>query len=50
VNATNVAACRLYESAGFESYGIEPDAMLVDGELQDEMWMIRRLDGKGEAR
>jgi len=45
VNAANVAAKKLYESAGFESYGIEPAAMLVDGELHDEMWMIRTLDG-----
>lgn len=50
VNAANVAAKSLYESAGFESYGIEPDAMLVDGELHDEMWMIRRLDGREEGR
>jgi RimJ/RimL family protein N-acetyltransferase len=50
VNAANVAARKLYESAGFESYGIEPDAILVDGELHDEMWMIRRLEGRGEAR
>jgi len=47
VNAANTAARRLYESAGFEAYGIEPAALLVDGELHDEMWMIRRLDGFG---
>lgn len=50
VNVANVAARRLYESAGFESYGVEPDAILVDGKLHDEMWMIRRLDGLGDAR
>lgn len=47
VNAGNTAARRLYESAGFEAYGIEPAAILVDGELHDEMWMIRKLDGTG---
>jgi ribosomal protein S18 acetylase RimI-like enzyme len=46
VNAENTAARRLYESAGFEIYGLEPAALLVDGELHDEMWMIRKLDGK----
>jgi ribosomal protein S18 acetylase RimI-like enzyme len=46
VNAGNTAARRLYESAGFEVYGLEPAAILIDGEPHDEMWMIRRLDGK----
>ncbi|BCL77343.1 N-acetyltransferase [Jeongeupia sp. HS-3] len=39
VNAGNTAALRLYESAGFRCYGHEPNALLVDGELHDEILM-----------
>ncbi|WP_432722144.1 GNAT family N-acetyltransferase [Jeongeupia wiesaeckerbachi] len=39
VNASNTAARRLYESAGFEAYGHEADALQVDGELHDEILM-----------
>jgi ribosomal protein S18 acetylase RimI-like enzyme len=44
VNATNVAARALYQSVGFESYGVEPDALLVDGALYDEERYMLRLD------
>ena len=44
VNAGNVAAIRLYESIGFKIYGHETGAMLVDGELHDELHMCLRLD------
>lgn len=45
VNASNIAAIRLYESAGFRPYGREPGAMLVDGELHDELHMTLPLTG-----
>ncbi|RUL63108.1 GNAT family N-acetyltransferase [Dyella dinghuensis] len=43
VNATNVAAKALYESVGFESYGVEPDAMHVDGIFYGEEHYILRI-------
>jgi ribosomal protein S18 acetylase RimI-like enzyme len=43
VNASNANAIRLYESAGFKAFGREPGAMLVDGELHDELHMYLRL-------
>lgn len=39
VNATNVAAIKLYESEGFVVFGREPCALMVDGELHDELHM-----------
>ena len=45
-NAGNAAAIRLYESAGFKAFGREPGAMLIDGELHDEVLMcLRFTDG-----
>jgi ribosomal protein S18 acetylase RimI-like enzyme len=43
VNATNVSAIRLYESFGFKSFGREPGAMPIKGELHDELHMVLRL-------
>jgi RimJ/RimL family protein N-acetyltransferase len=43
VNAANAGAIRLYEQAGFKAYGTEPAALLVDGELHDELLMQLRL-------
>ena len=43
VNAGNTPAIRLYESAGFKAYGREPAALLVDGELHDEIHMCLHL-------
>ena len=43
VNASNTGAIRLYEAAGFRSFGLEPSAMMVDGELHDELHMSLRL-------
>jgi len=43
VNAANASAIRLYEQAGFKAYGTEPAALLVDGELHDELLMQHRL-------
>lgn len=40
VNAGNVPARRLYESAGFEPFGLERAFMLVDGVACDEVNMV----------
>ncbi|MCD6026152.1 MAG: GCN5-related N-acetyltransferase [Solimicrobium sp.] len=39
VTASNVAARRLYESKGFQVYGIEPKALCIDGVYFDEVLM-----------
>jgi RimJ/RimL family protein N-acetyltransferase len=39
VNAANSAAIALYESLGFQAFGIERGFMQVDGELHDEVHM-----------
>lgn len=42
VNVTNAAARTLYQSVGFESYDVEPNALLVDGEFYgEERYMLR---------
>ena len=41
VNAANPAAIALYEAAGFTSFGLERGFMLIDGELHDELHMVR---------
>jgi ribosomal protein S18 acetylase RimI-like enzyme len=43
VNAGSASAIRLYESVGFQSFGREPGAMLIDGKLHDEIHMCLRL-------
>ena len=43
VAASQTAARALYGSFGFESYGIEPNALKVDGRYVDEEYMILRL-------
>jgi RimJ/RimL family protein N-acetyltransferase len=43
VGATNEPAIALYQRLGFESFGIEPAYLFVDGEYRDEMHMIRFL-------
>ncbi len=43
VAATQVAAERLYRSLGFEQFGCERAALVVEGELVDEYWMVLRL-------
>jgi len=37
VNATNDSATRLYESFGFSPFGREPEAMLINDILYDEI-------------
>lgn len=41
------AAQRLYASAGFEVWGQEPDALLVDGQLLDELHLTLALAPEG---
>ncbi len=43
VFSTNQVARRLYESCGFEVYGVEPRALKVDDQYLDEDLMILRL-------
>ncbi len=43
VNAANSAAIALYESLGFQTFGIERGFMQVDGVLHDERHMVRIL-------
>jgi ribosomal protein S18 acetylase RimI-like enzyme len=43
VNLANIAAISLYESLGFTSFGVERGFLLVDGQLHDEMHMVRVL-------
>jgi len=43
VTIGNSAARALYRSAGFLSFGVEPDALLIDGVLHDEERMVLRL-------
>lgn len=45
VAADNVPALRLYESFGFEAFGHERHALVVDGEPVDEVHMVRVLPG-----
>jgi hypothetical protein len=45
VHAANHAARTLYESLGFVAWGTEPAAGWVDGQAQDETWMVCPLPG-----
>lgn len=44
VVTANPAARALYQSLGFESYGVERQAMLVNGQGYDLDWMVLSLD------
>jgi ribosomal protein S18 acetylase RimI-like enzyme len=44
VAAGNGHAQRLYERAGFASYGVEPRALKIGDGYIDEVMMVRRLD------
>ena len=44
VESTNEPAKSLYTSFGFETYGIERQAIFVDGEYFDEELMALKLD------
>ena len=41
----NRRARGLYASLGFETYGVEPNALVVEGEHLDEEFMVLRLTG-----
>ncbi|AKJ68044.1 hypothetical protein PATSB16_19500 [Pandoraea thiooxydans] len=43
VNADNAGGMKLYESAGFVSYGREPEVLVVDGKFYDEVRMGLQL-------
>jgi ribosomal protein S18 acetylase RimI-like enzyme len=43
VNVTNLAARTLYQSVGFESCGVEPDALNIDGMFYGEERYVLRL-------
>lgn len=45
VNAANAEAIALYQAAGFTSFGVERGFMLLDGELHDEIHMVRNIEG-----
>jgi ribosomal protein S18 acetylase RimI-like enzyme len=40
VTANNIAACSLYKSRGFECFGLERDALFVDGTYFDEEYLV----------
>lgn len=44
VNAANAEAIALYEAAGFTAFGVERGFMLLDGELHDELHMVRNIE------
>jgi ribosomal protein S18 acetylase RimI-like enzyme len=43
VNATNLAARSLYQSRGFTCYGVEPEALCVEGRYYDDELYVLRL-------
>jgi RimJ/RimL family protein N-acetyltransferase len=43
VVTTNAAAIRCYARCGFSVYGVEPQALLVDGVMYDELLMARKV-------
>jgi ribosomal protein S18 acetylase RimI-like enzyme len=47
VNVTNTGARALYRSIGFASYGVEPDALQVDGIFYGEERYVLRLNAVG---
>lgn len=44
VGAHNTPAIRLYEKAGFKTYGTDPRCLLVNGRYIDEHMMVRFFD------
>jgi len=44
-NAANAAALRLYASAGFREFGLEPRSLQIEGEWYDEVHMHLDLRG-----
>lgn len=50
VNTTNTAAIALYESVGFEQFGLERGFLRVDGVLYDELHLMLRLTPREPPR
>ena len=46
VTEGNLSATRLYESAGFEPFGLEPMAIYTGTEFKAKLHMGLRLDGR----
>jgi ribosomal protein S18 acetylase RimI-like enzyme len=44
VTASNLAAIALYKKMGFTAFGLEPAALLVNGEFHDEIYMVRFVE------
>lgn len=49
VNTSNAAACGLYRSHGFERFGLERDALFIDGRYYDEEHLVLHLHTGGGA-
>jgi ribosomal protein S18 acetylase RimI-like enzyme len=50
VNAHNTAALALYEALGFVAFGREPGFMVLNGQLHDEVHMLRVLTAADGVR
>jgi RimJ/RimL family protein N-acetyltransferase len=48
VNSQNAAARLLYQSVGFKRFGVEPNALLVDGQFYDEEHYVLPVDVRTE--
>lgn len=48
VATTNHAARELYRASGFVTYGVEPQAYMLDGEYRDSELMTLALESAGE--
>ena len=44
VVSSNLSAKKLYESLGFKSYGVEPNALKDNGQYYDEDFMVLFID------
>ena len=47
VNASNIAAVKLYKTLGFEAYGCERRALKISGNYYDESLMTRPTEKSG---
>lgn len=44
VAAGNQRAIRFYQRLGFQRYGIQPRAVILDGQSQDDLFLVKMLD------
>lgn len=49
VVAQNIAAIALYERRGFSIEGIRKDALLIDGQYRDELYMAKLLQNETQT-